>query len=474
MANAETPIDRPHLGQSHLHSTPQGESEAPADDHSALADQKHSVSGRYARFALACVLLAFVGLSLVAALKTPSGGPDDEPSHVQNVETLAAGHWYGMHLGPVRIVHVNGEQFNVGASSGLEAHQPPLYYLTLAGWQRMFGLPVGTPQSFGYSFTFTSEPPNHLLLWLRIPNILLGALAIFFTFLATRVVARDAWTPVVAASLMAFVPRFVFLSAYVTNDNLVNLLAAVLTYLALRYTQSPTRWRIALIGGIVGLLTATKLSALPLGLIVLVLAWMQREWLKRAEYIALGIAASLVASGWYLIQNTVRYGSPLASGTTRHYLAQIQGTGLAYGVEYKVTDPLKLVFDAVPLKVFNAFWYGYVVVDPVFHNWSVPLPVNLLFWTALAFALVGLVGRHISSRALVVLGVLAATGFLSVWIVAFQTKTYDPRLALAGMPALACLAALGLERWKVRIRFLFPMVLLGATLVAIQQNLVHW
>ena len=125
------------------------------------------------------------------------------------------------------------------------------------------------------------------------------------------------------------------------------------------------------------------------------------------------------------------------------------GNGAGLRVEYKVTDPLKLVFDAVPLKVFNAFWYGYVVVDRIL-NWSCHCG-NLLFWTALAFALVGLVGRHISSRALVVLGVLAATGFLFVWIVAFETKTYDPRLALAGMPALACLAALGLERWKVRI-----------------------
>jgi hypothetical protein len=277
----------------------------------------------------------------------------------------------------------------------------------------------------------------------------------------------------VAAAIIGFVPRFVFLSAYVTNDNLVNLLAAVLVYFALRYTQSPTRWRIALVGAIVGLLAVTKLSALPLALVVLVLASMQREWIKRAELFAVGIAASLGTSGWFLIQNTVRYGSPLATGATRRYLAQVQGAGLAYGVQYKVTNPVNLVFGDVPDKIFHTFWYGDVLVDPVFHNLSVPLPVNLLFWTALAFALVGLVGRNVSSRALVVLGVLAATGFLSVWIVAFQTKSYDPRLALAGTPALACLAALGLERWKVRIRVLMPMLLLSATLFAVQQNVVH-
>jgi hypothetical protein len=100
----------------------------------------------------------------------------------------------------------------------------------------------------------------------------------------------------------------------------------------------------------------------------------------------------------------------------------------------------------------------------------------LLFWLALAIALIGLIGRHVSPRALLVLGVLAVAGFLSVWIVAFQTASYDPRLALGGVPALACLAALGLERWKLAVRFLFPLLLLGGTMFAVQTNVleVHW
>ena len=160
------------------------------------------------------------------------------------------------------------------------------------------------------------------------------------------------------------------------------------------------------------------------------------------------------------------------AASEQRYLTQIQGTGLAYGVRYQVTDPVKLIFVDVPLKFLHTFWYGDLFVDPVFHNSSVPLPVSLLFWLALAFALVGLIGRNLSSRLLVVLGVLAVTGFLSVWIVAFQTKTYDPRLALVGMPALACLAALGLDRWRLGVRFLLPTFGLCATLVAVQQSVL--
>jgi len=38
--------------------------------------------------------------------------------------------------------------------------------------------------------------------------------------LAARIIAKDPWTPVVAAAIIGFLPRFVFLSAFVTNDNL--------------------------------------------------------------------------------------------------------------------------------------------------------------------------------------------------------------------------------------------------------------
>jgi hypothetical protein len=192
-------------------------------------------------------LVAFVLLCLVIALKTPAGESNDEPSHVQNIETLDAGHWYGMHLGPVRIARFYGESFNVGESSGLEAHQAPLYYLSLAGWQRLSGISAETPQ---ISTLFFSHPipPNRLLIWLRIPNIGMGALTIWFTFLAARIVTKDPWSPVVAASIVGFIPRFVFLSAFVTNDNLVNLIGAVLTFAALWYTKSPSgrdAWRLS-------------------------------------------------------------------------------------------------------------------------------------------------------------------------------------------------------------------------------------
>ena len=228
----------------------------------------------------------------------------------------------------------------------------------------------------------------------------------------------------------------------------------------------------SLVGAVVGLLIMTKLSALPLAVIILVLAFRKRTWLRRGELAIIGLLSGTAISGWYLIQNTVRYGEPLALGATQQYLARTGGLDTPYGVPYKVTDPVKYIITDVPGRFLHVFWYGSGWGE--LFRW--PWPVGLVLWMAMAFALLGLIGRHVSRHILLVLSVLVVTSFLSVWIVAFQTASYDPRLALEGLPALACLGALGLERWKLRVRFLYPLLGVGGTLFAIQTNVlsVHW
>ena len=79
-------------------------------------------------------------------------------------------------------------------------------------------------------------------------------------------------------------------------------------------------------------------------------------------------------------------------------------------------------------------------------------------------------------RVLVTLAVLTLAAFAAVWVVAFQGATYEARLALTGMPALACLAALGVERWKLPVRFLLPFMGLIGVLIAIHNDVlaVNW
>ena len=45
---------------------------------------------------LAAVMTLFVVLGIGIAVKTPAYESSDEPGHVQNIEALVSGHWYGM------------------------------------------------------------------------------------------------------------------------------------------------------------------------------------------------------------------------------------------------------------------------------------------------------------------------------------------------------------------------------------------
>ena len=443
---------------------------------SSLGNPEGRRTPREVWFVLALVIATFVVLSSVVALKTPAWESNDEPDHVQDIETLVAGHWYGMHFEP-KTATIDGHIVvgDAAVDVGTEAHQAPLYYLLLAGWQWVVGVRPRTPDPGSMtvyvahgSYLHHSAADHRFLLWLRFPNIAMGALSVWLTFLAARIVARDVWTPVVAAAIIGFLPRFVFLSAFVTNDNLVNLLGALLALLSLRFLVSPTRWRMALVGAVVGLLITTKLSALPFVAIVIVLALRRPGWLERVRLMAIGAAACLTLCGWYLIQNTVRYGDPLALTVSRRYLALVGGVGTPFGLPYRIVDPLKYVTVDVPRKFLDVFWYGSGWQE--YFRW--PWPVGLVFWLALACALVSLVGRHVPRRTLVVLVVLTVAGFLSVWMVSLQSGTYDPRLALGGVPALACLAALGLERWRLAIRSLLPLALLAGTVFAIHADVL--
>jgi Dolichyl-phosphate-mannose-protein mannosyltransferase len=435
-----------------------------------------SIDSHQVTLALACVILVFLVLGAVIASKTPAYESPDEPSHVQNIETLVSGHWYSMNA-PCNAKY---QGISLTTCSGDEAQQAPLYYLLFAGWQKVVGLPARAPYRGQANFldgektgAFLHHSPADLrfLLWLRLPNVVLGALTVLFTFFAVRLATPDAWTPVIAAALVAFMPRFVFLSSFVTNDNLVDLLGAVLVFLALRFSRAPSRWRMAAVGIVSGLLTTTKLSALPVALVVVVLAILVQGWRRRAMLMAVGYGSALLVSGWYLVQNMVRYGDPLARKATAHYLSLNGGLG-TFLKPYTVTDPLRLIFVQVPYRILHGFWYQSGAVNQFRWSW----PVIALFCFITAGALAGLIHRQLRRETLVPLVAISGIALLSVWVVAFQTATYEARLAFVGLTAMAALAALGLERWRAPYRFLLPAMGLVGTLVAIQQNVlaVHW
>jgi hypothetical protein len=443
------------------------------------------------RFALVLVLAAFVTLSLSVAVLTPPWEANDEPDHVQNVETLVAGHLYRIQRG-------------VGAR--IELHQPPLYYLALAAWQRLFHLrsyrpaPVIGCNIFAAALThracvllFRHDLPTEgrdqrRIDLLRLPGILLGALAVVLTAVAARRVSRDPWTPVVAAATVAFVPRFVFLCGVVNNDNLANALAAAATVLAMvAVTLRSDSWRDHVLvatglGAVLGALILTKETALALALGMALAGYLsapnRRAGLRLAAIV--GVVALLVSSPW-LIHNTVSYGDPLALGATRSYLRHQQPQIFVVGSASKV------LFVTIPREFFKGFWYqsGWPIhTGGAWFEW--PWWAYIPFWLLTFAAAAGLLlgrrrpeapprnARSRQRKAIVSLAALLLPSVATVWILGLNTSTSQARLALIGLPALACLVALGLERYRLPVaaRFALPVLGVVGTIIAIQHDVV--
>jgi 4-amino-4-deoxy-L-arabinose transferase-like glycosyltransferase len=437
-------------------------------------------ASRAGRVAVLGIVAIFAVLSSVVAVTTPAWEAADEPDHVQNIETLVSGHWYRMERG-----------------AGYAAHQPPLYYLGVSAWQRLWGVPVrqpGFPPPRPWVFkhrTARDSADHRFVLSLRLSSVLLGASTVLFAAVTARRLSSDPWTPAVAAAVVAGVPTFVFLSGVVNNDNLANALGGLLTLLAVvfvvRSSDAGSRarlWWAAAVGAVFGLLVLTKLSTVALagGVMVAVLIGV-RSWRERVKTLCVAAASTLTVCGWWLVQNQIRYGDPLAARRTHDYLESIGGLGghivngrLALGPGDR--NPLKLFLFDVPRNVYHSFWY-----NSGWNKFRWPSSAYIVFWAVLLIAIAGLVITRgklppTITRPVLLLAILAVSALAAVWITASQTTTFQARLAFTGLPAIGCLAALGLERSRVPIplRFVGPVIGLVGTLIAIRQDIlsVNW
>ncbi len=182
-----------------------------------------------------------------------------------------------------------------------------------------------------------------------------------------------------------------------TNDNLVNFLGAVLGYLALRFIMSPSLGKMAFVGATFGLLVATKLSALPMGLVIVVLVLLVPTWKRRLSLLAVAGGGAALTCGWYLIQNTVRYGDPLARTASSRYLALNGGLGTLLA-PYRVKDPLRYVFWNVPQTIMRTFWY-----ESGWNQFTWKMPVYVAITVVVLVVLVGIYGQKIPRDVLITL-----------------------------------------------------------------------
>ncbi len=417
---------------------------------------------------LAGVLFIFVIGGLLIGLGTPPWEANDEPDHLRNVESLIA-----------------GEMYRVGSTGGLESHQPPLYYLLLAGWQKGLGIP-----EHGTKPSYIVEGGPQLGLWehstsqdgsdqrfvssMRLTGLILGMGVIVLTFATARLLSTSKWTPLVAAAIVAGIPKFVFLSAVVNNDNLANLLTAAVVYVSVRAltrAEVPTSrsavWTCSALGLLVGLSLITKLTAVA---IILPAALAAGVIARRAH--SLGRCAAVFSSLilipslpwiWFTYRE---YDDPFAGRVSGEYFDRV-----IPGLMRKHVD-LEVFTVELPTGLWKTFWYS-----SGWNQYSWPWAAYLPFWLIFAPAFV-VGGWRLASGSVhrTAVGVLGSTVLASlvvfVYIGTITTGT-QARVTFVGLVALAVTVSVGLERFPLPARFALPAMGLIGTFIAFRTDVVE-
>jgi 4-amino-4-deoxy-L-arabinose transferase-like glycosyltransferase len=411
---------------------------------------------------LAVIVLAFVVIGILYAVKTPPWQAPDEPAHYNYVAQIASGgccpvieegDWDSAALDELK-----AEQFPEGADLSrieYEDHQPPFYYLLLA--------PI-------YLATGGS------LIALRIVSVILGIGApLAAYFVAARLLPRHRILALAAASFVAFIPQRMAIMASVNNDSLAETLLGIILVVAITYLGNPTsvdldgrtipltessRPHAAALGGLLGVVFLTKgtiylPAAVVVGLAVLLRWRVERHsirWLAQQTVWAAGLAL-VIGSLWWG-RNVAVYGWPDIFGQIAHNQV-VDG-------QLRTVDKVAAVEMGSYLKeylitTYHSFWgqFGWMGVpmpDRVYLLIGLFLLIDL-FGVMLAF---GLFRKHLdlqpwqtSAEWVLAASILATTVTFMGYNLAFVQ--FQGRYLYSMLIPLAGLVVLGLWGWSMWI-----------------------
>ncbi len=226
--------------------------------------------------------MLFVLLGVAYSLAGPFGEPPDEPAHYDYI-------WYlqKYHQLPSQVADL--EQTPVD-----EGHHPPVYYTIVAlltHWAPYapYNLIVNPYLPEGYSDPHIVQqflhPPQERFPWpkpliaahiARLVSVAMGGLSIWVTYRVGRHIARQAGHPagrlgalaLLAASIHAFIPQFIYISSAINNDNAAILMGALITLQLVRLLHNPPQTLpnsgFLLLGVLMGLGILCKISLMAM------------------------------------------------------------------------------------------------------------------------------------------------------------------------------------------------------------------
>jgi 4-amino-4-deoxy-L-arabinose transferase-like glycosyltransferase len=433
------------------------------------------------------ILALFLLLGLSYSLFTPLFETPDEMSHFAYIKSLVDGQ--GFPGAPVVVAVDRPSQ---------ESTQPPLYYLVSALFVRLFAPESSDFQNylqinpaFPYIAKIVDNDNKNLFIHettgvspfsgtaravhvARLIALLFGALTVGATYrLACEACPEQKSIALIAASVVAFIPQFVFISGAASNDSAAAATCALTLWLAVKSMRDGLTPKSALAtGGALGLAALSKASATALIPCILffsvVLVSVPLKVRVRWAAIVILIVA-VMALLWYLRSLSLFgdvFGIPVHMSTP-----WAQSRSL----------PLLAVFNQLP-GVLVSFWLAF--------GWGNVLAPDGLYSLLNLLSLVGVVGlfirfrsRQLASsdqavrRIAIMLGAWIIIILLALirWIQLLNAPI--GRLTFPAIAAFAVLLAIGWQRIAERVRqpalaALMPICLVAISIWALPMTLL--
>ncbi len=433
----------------------------------ASQQQANRMTRRLERSLLGAVLLVYLALAALYAIRTPDWQAPDEPAHVNYIRQIAEegalpvleeGDWQQAYqeeltargFDPALLGRLDTVQY--------EDHQPPLYYLLQA--------PI-------YAATGGD------LTALRLVSVVLGAGVVLAAWAALRALFPE--RPALAltgAAFVAFLPQHLAILGSVSNDPLAELIVGLTLLVSARYLRGEARGASpALLGALVGLALLTKTTIYFLGgvaVIAVLLRWRREHWpwQTAARHLAAMLIPSLILGGVWWARNLSIYGGIDFTGLDRHDEVTVGQPRTAEYIDEVYGGSVARYLEAYARTTFRSFWGQFGWMALIMPRWAYAA-FGLFSLAALAGAawfvwrarwpgaLSGPQRDGLIVYALALGFVLAAYLIYNVTFVQFQGRYLYPALI-----PLALLVAIGLAGWAQALppvaRGLAPVVLMFA------------
>lgn len=249
---------------------------------------------------LAIPIGLYLVLSLIYIFAIPIGESPDEPGHLQCIEQVSQ-------YNRIPIVEpkpVWGESWSRSVIiSGRMCYHMPLYYLIGGTIQHVTAFVTQTPQQFEFPPTnpefiksrvmffhddkasFWDLPETPAVISTRLLSICLGAMTIWGSYyIARRVFPDKPILPILAATLVAGLPQFVYLSRSINNDALATALAVGILMILITVGH-PKRFVAAALLSSLAVLTKLTISFVVIAVIITWIAEFFIFHTQRKQYI---------------------------------------------------------------------------------------------------------------------------------------------------------------------------------------------